>query len=97
MTAGRTAITSVLLGYSRRAAKTELMCGNYGNSERLLTELLDHAKTDLDKAECLAEQTTSLSSIGNFIKAIETANRAWLIFARPSSRVRRKRIRAGKN
>ena len=59
----------------QKAAKTELMCGNYENSERLLNDLLDHAGTDLDKAECLAEQTTSLSSIGNFIKAIETANR----------------------
>ncbi|RJQ23282.1 MAG: GAF domain-containing protein [Nitrospiraceae bacterium] len=64
----------------KKAAKTELMCGNYGNSERLLTQLLDHAKTDLDKAECLAEQTTSLSSIGNFIKAIETANRGLAYF-----------------
>lgn len=64
----------------QKAAKTELMCGNYGNSERLLTELLDHAKTDLDKAECLAEQTTSLSSIGNFIKAVETANRGLAYF-----------------
>ncbi|MDD5205945.1 MAG: PAS domain S-box protein, partial [Desulfobacterales bacterium] len=66
----------------QRAAKTELMCGNYGNSERLLAELLDHAKTDLDKAECLAEQTTSLSSIGNFIKAIETANRGLAYFGK---------------
>jgi len=64
----------------QKAAKTELMCGNYGNSERLLTELLEHAKTDFDKAECLAEQTTSLSSIGNFIKAIETANRGLAYF-----------------
>ena len=64
----------------QKAAKTELMCGNYENSERLLTGLLDHAKTDLDKAECLAEQTTSLSSIGNFIKAIETANRGLAYF-----------------
>ena len=39
-----------------------------------------HARTDLDKAECLAEQTTSLSSIGNFIKAIETANRGLAYF-----------------
>ncbi|MBI4286003.1 MAG: AAA family ATPase [Chloroflexi bacterium] len=64
----------------QRSAKTELMCGNYENSERLLTQLLDHARTDLDKAECLAEQTTSLSSIGNFIKAIETANRGLAYF-----------------
>ena len=51
------------------------MYGNYTESEKLLNKLLDAAKTDLDKAECLAEQTASLSSIGNFIKAIETANR----------------------
>jgi predicted ATPase/GAF domain-containing protein len=66
----------------QKAAKTELMCGNYAKSERLLTELLDHAKTDLDRAECLAEQTTSLSSIGNFIKAIETANRGLAYFGK---------------
>lgn len=72
----------------QKGAKTELMCGNYENSERLLTVLLDHAKTDLDKAECLAEQTTSLSSIGNFIKAIETANRGLAYFGKdiPNSR-----------
>ncbi|MBI4402569.1 MAG: AAA family ATPase [Deltaproteobacteria bacterium] len=64
----------------QKAAKTELMCGNYGKSEELLTELLSHAKGDLDKAECLAEQTTSLSSIGNFTKAIETANRGLSYF-----------------
>ncbi|OPY61336.1 MAG: putative sensor histidine kinase pdtaS [Pelotomaculum sp. PtaU1.Bin065] len=66
----------------QKAAKTELMCGNYVNSERLLNHLLDHAKTDLDKAECLAEQTTTLSSIGNFIKAIETANRGLAYFGK---------------
>jgi two-component sensor histidine kinase/GAF domain-containing protein len=59
----------------QKAAKTELMCGNYLNSEKLLNYLLENVKTELDKAECLAEQTTTLSSIGNFIKAIETANR----------------------
>lgn len=64
----------------QKAAKTELMCGHADISERLLNELLEHAKTDLDKAECLAEQTTSLSSIGNFIKAIETANRGLAYF-----------------
>ncbi|MBI4303370.1 MAG: AAA family ATPase [Chloroflexi bacterium] len=64
----------------QKAAKAELMCGNYEKSEKLLTQLLDHAKTDLDKAECLAEQTTSLSSIGNFIRAIETANRGLAYF-----------------
>lgn len=64
----------------KKAAKTELMCGRSEQSEALLADLLDHARTDLDKAEALAEQTTSLSSIGNFIKAIETANRGLAFF-----------------
>ncbi len=66
----------------QKLAKTELMCGRYENSERLLNQLLDNAKADMDKAEALAEQTTSLSSIGNFIKAIETANRGLAIFSK---------------
>jgi hypothetical protein len=32
--------------------------------------------------ECLAEQTTSLSSVGNFINAIETANRGLAYFGK---------------
>jgi two-component sensor histidine kinase/serine/threonine protein kinase len=64
----------------QKAAKTELMCGRHENSERLLNQLLDHAQTDLDRAECLAEQTVSLSSIGSFVKAIETANRGLAYF-----------------
>ena len=66
----------------RKLAKTELMCGKYEISEKLLNQLLEHAKTDLDKAEALAEQTTSLSSIGNFIKAIETANQGLGFFGK---------------
>ncbi|HTP25537.1 MAG TPA: PAS domain-containing protein, partial [Anaeromyxobacteraceae bacterium] len=64
----------------KKAAKTELMCGRSDQSETLLADLLEHARTDLDKASALAEQTTSLSSIGNFIKAIETANRGLAYF-----------------
>jgi predicted ATPase/C4-dicarboxylate-specific signal transduction histidine kinase len=59
----------------QRLAKTDLMCGRYDDSEILLNHLIEHADSDLDKAEALAEQTTSLSSFGNFNKAIETANR----------------------
>lgn len=66
----------------QKLAKTELMCGRYDHSEKLLNQLLDYARTDLDKAEALAEQTTSLSSIGNFIKAIETANRGLAFFGK---------------
>ncbi|MBI2841089.1 MAG: AAA family ATPase [Acidobacteria bacterium] len=66
----------------QKLAKTELMVGRYESSEKLLDTLLDHARTDLDRAEALAEQTTSLSSIGNFVKAIETANRGLAIFGK---------------
>jgi len=64
----------------QRAAKTELMCGNYEESKKLLAQLLTNAKTDLDRVECLAEQTSSLSSIGNFRSAIATANEGLAFF-----------------
>jgi len=64
----------------QRLAKTDLMCGRYDESETLLNKLIEHADSDLDKAEALAEQTTSLSSFGNFIKAIATANRGLAYF-----------------
>lgn len=69
-------------GVYQRAAKTELMCGNYEKSQTILNELLVHARTDLDKAECLAEQTTWLSSMGNFRKAIQKANEGLAYFGK---------------
>lgn len=66
----------------QKAAKTELMCGRQERSDALLDELLKHARTDLDRAACLADQTTSLSSIGDFIKAIETGNRGLAFFGK---------------
>lgn len=70
------------LSYSiyQRLAKTSLMCGRYEQSEGLLNQLIEHALSDLDKAEALAEQTTSLSSFGNFNQAILTANRGLAFF-----------------
>ena len=65
----------------QRLAKTHLMCGRYEDSERLLNDLVEHAVSDLDKAEALADQTTSLSSFGNFNQAIATANRGLAYFA----------------
>lgn len=64
----------------QRLAKTSLMCGHYENSETLLNQLIEHAVSDFDKAEALAEQTTSLSSFGNFKQAIITANRGLAYF-----------------
>lgn len=64
----------------QRLAKTNLMRGRYEHSERLLNHLIEHAVSDWDKAEALAEQTTSLSSFGNFNLAIATANRGLAYF-----------------
>lgn len=64
----------------QRLAKTDLICGRYEESEALLNQLIDHATSDVDKAEALAEQTTSLSSFGNFNQAIITANRGLAYF-----------------
>ncbi len=64
----------------QRLAKTDLMCGRYEESETLLNQLIEHAVSDFDKAEALAEQTTSLSSFGNFNQAIITANRGLAYF-----------------
>ncbi|PPD25455.1 MAG: phytochrome sensor protein, partial [Methylomonas sp.] len=64
----------------QKLAKTNLMCGRYEQSEALLEQLLQHAANDLDKAEALADQTTSLSSFGNFNQAIATANRGLAYF-----------------
>ncbi|MCQ8106051.1 AAA family ATPase [Methylomonas sp. SURF-2] len=64
----------------QRLAKTNLMRGHYERSESLLNHLIEHAVSDMDKAEALADQTTSLSSFGNFNMAIETANRGLAYF-----------------
>ncbi|MDD1607388.1 MAG: AAA family ATPase [Methylococcaceae bacterium] len=64
----------------QRLAKTNLMCGHYEESEILLNQLIEHAASDFDKAEALADQTTSLSSFGNFNQAIITANRGLAYF-----------------
>jgi len=59
----------------QKVAKTALMCGRYKESESQINSLIENAQSDLDKAEALSGQTTSLSSIGEFRGAIETANR----------------------
>ncbi len=64
----------------QRLAKTNLMRARFEDSETLINQLIEHAISDFDKAEALAEQTTSLSSFGNFNKAIETANRGLAYF-----------------
>ena len=61
--------TSAYLQNIPDGAKTELMCGNH-ESRYLLSKLLLHAKTDMTGRN-VCRATTSLSSIGNFRKAID--------------------------
>lgn len=77
-----TAAYSLTYRIYQRQAKTDLMCGRSAHSEALLNQLIDHAVSDFDKAEALAEQTTSLSSLGNFNRAIATANRGLAYFGK---------------
>jgi len=53
------------------SAKSELTQGNQRKSEIMLKTLLERSRTDLDKAECLAEQAENLSSLGEFQKSID--------------------------
>ncbi|WP_255210919.1 hypothetical protein [Methylogaea oryzae] len=73
------------------------MCGRYDRSESLIDTLIARAASDLDRAEALAEQTTSLSSIGNFIKPSRPPTGAWPISARTSPPMPRKPRRAWKS
>ncbi|MDY6967647.1 MAG: PAS domain S-box protein [Spirochaetota bacterium] len=52
-------------------AMSELATGNQDASQALLETLLEKSKTDLDRAECLADQAANLTSLGEFQKAID--------------------------
>jgi predicted ATPase len=76
----------------QKAAKTALMCGNYGNSKRLLTKLLDHAKTDLTANAWQSRQPHCLHRHGQH----RNDNR-WSASARPSRMIRRRPTAEEKN
>ena len=52
-------------------AKSELTMGNHNNAQALLDILLEHSRTDLDRAEGIADQVVNLSSLGESQKAID--------------------------
>lgn len=52
-------------------AMSELAMGKQNKAQVLLDTLLEKSKTDLDKAECLADQAANLSSLGEFQRAID--------------------------
>ena len=70
----------------KELARSELTLGNQSSAEGLLNELIKKSKTDLDRAECSAEQTITLTSLGNIEEAIKTGNQGLVCFGKAISR-----------
>jgi len=71
-----------LFSLHKYLARTEMALGNQPASEKILKTLLDESKNDLDRIDCLYEQTTGLSSMGRFKQAIDVGNRGLSFFNR---------------
>ena len=71
-----------LFALHKNLARTEMATGNQRQSEAIVNTLLEQANNDLDKADCLYEQTAGLSSMGVFRNAIELGNRGLDYFDR---------------
>ena len=56
-------------------SRSEMVIGNQAKAEHILETLLTNSKTNLDKVECLYEQTKAFSSLGQFDKAIDYGNK----------------------
>jgi len=65
---------SFLFNLYKHLARTEMAIGNQLASEALLDTLIENSRNDLDRIDCLYEQTTGLSSMGNFKEAIKLGN-----------------------
>lgn len=63
-----------LFSLHKQLARTEIALGNQTQSEHYLNALLEQSHSNIDKADCLYEQTANLSSLGNFRKAIMLGN-----------------------
>lgn len=71
-----------LFSLHKYLARTDMALGNQPASEAILNTLIVQAKNDLDRVDCLYEQTTGLSSMGKFKEAIELGNRGLKYFKR---------------
>ncbi|WP_031434026.1 AAA family ATPase [Methylomarinum vadi] len=71
-----------LFSLHKYLARTEMALGYQPESEQILNILIEEAKSDLDRVDCLYEQTTGLSSMGKFKQAIELGNRGLRLFGR---------------
>ncbi|WAK02662.1 AAA family ATPase [Methylobacter sp. YRD-M1] len=71
-----------LFSLHKYLARTEMALGNQPESEQILNTLISRAKSDIDRIDCLYEQTTGLSSMGKFEQAIALGNRGLAYFNR---------------
>ena len=71
-----------LFSLHKYLARTEMALGNQPASEQILQTLIRESKNNLDRVDCLYEQTTGLSSMGKFKQAIELGNRGLRFFNR---------------
>lgn len=71
-----------LFSLHKYLARTAMAIGRQPESEAIINTLIQHSRSDLDKADCLYEQTTGLSSMGKFKSAIDLGNRALAFFDR---------------
>jgi predicted ATPase/signal transduction histidine kinase len=71
-----------LFSLHKYLARTEMALGNQPASEQILNTLINHSKSDIDRIDCLYEQTTGLSSMGKFEQAIALGNRGLAYFNR---------------
>jgi len=71
-----------LFSLHKYLARTEMALGNQPASEKILKTLIKESKNDLDRIDCLYEQTTGLSSMGKFKQAIEVGNQGLKFFNR---------------
>ncbi len=71
-----------LFALHKYLARTEMALGNQPASEKILKTLIKESKNDLDRIDCLYEQTTGLSSMGKFKQAIDVGNQGLSFFKR---------------
>ena len=60
----------------KKFARAVLISGDQKRSNEIVAIAIKHAKTDLDRAECLYEQTVAYASLGNVDRSIDFASQA---------------------
>ena len=67
----------------QKLARAAVMRGSQERSNKVVDIALQYARSDLDRAECLYEQTVAAASQGDLVGSIELARRALILIGRP--------------